>query len=264
MQVVSLFIYPVKSLRGVPVDVMKLDDFGPESDRRWMLVDASNSFVTQRTHPALALIDLAISDGGLLSVSVPGGGAGERLFPGGQEIRVRVWNDWVLAREAEEGASRLVSDYLGEEVRFVYMPDSTVRRVDTQRVFEERRVGFADGFPFLIVNQASLDDLNQKLDTPVDIRHFRPNIVVSGETPWQEDGWVELAVGQVPFRLVKPCSRCVMTTVDPERGVKSANLEPLRTLGRFRRTPDGVMFGMNAIHNGSPGQIAVGDPVSFV
>ncbi|WP_375176813.1 MOSC domain-containing protein [Marinobacter mobilis] len=263
MQIQSLFIYPVKSLRGIAVDTMQLDDFGPRADRRWMLVDSVNGFVTQRTHPTLANIGLEMSASGELEIAVPGS-APEVLRPGTVEVRVRVWQDWVVALEAEQGASQRVSDYLGQEVRFVYMPETTFRRVDTKRVFEERRVGFADGFPFLIVSEASLNDLNARLEESVDIRRFRPNIVVSGAEPWQEDRWAELQVGGLLFRLVKPCSRCVMTTVNPDTGAKAGNLEPLRTLGHFRRTPDGVMFGMNAVHNGEPGQIAVGDPITII
>lgn len=263
MKIQSLFIYPVKSLRGIAVDTMRLDDFGPEADRRWMLVDSDNCFVTQRTHPALANIDLEVSGSGELLITVPGC-APEVLRTGGVERRVRVWRDWVMAVEAEQGASQCVSGYLGQEVRFVYMPESTFRRVDTQRVAEERRVGFADGFPFLIATEASLLDLNGRLEQAVDIRRFRPNIVVSGAEPWQEDQWTGLRIGELPFRVVKPCSRCVMTTVDPDTGVKAGDLEPLRTLGHFRRTPDGVMFGVNAVHNGEPGQIAVGDPITII
>lgn len=261
MRIQSLFVYPVKSLRGIALDSMQLDDFGPVADRRWMLVDVEGQFITQRSHPALANIRTSLQHGDVL-IEIPGHPAAV-LRVSSAERRVRVWRDWVLAQDAESGPSELVSEYLGESVRFVYMPDATFRRVDAERVAEERRVGFADGFPFLIVNKASLDDLNQRLDSPVDIRRFRPNIVVSGETPWQEDEWRELRIGQIPFRLVKPCSRCVMTTVDPDRGVKVDNLEPLRTLGRFRRTPDGVMFGMNAVHSGNQGQIAVGDPITI-
>lgn len=142
------------------------------------------------------------------------------------------------------------------------MPEETFRRVDASRVTEYRRVSFADGFPFLITNLASLEELNSRLDSAIDMRRFRPNIVVEGAGAWDEDNWTSARIGETAFTLVKPCSRCVMTTVDPDQGVKSVDLQPLRMLGTYRRTSDGVIFGMNAIHE-SDGTIRVGDPITL-
>jgi uncharacterized protein YcbX len=141
------------------------------------------------------------------------------------------------------------------------MPDSSFRRVDAGRVDEYRRVGFADGFPFLVTNTASLAELNTRLAAPVEMRRFRPNIVVEGAEAWDEDHWQSLSIGDNHLSIVKPCSRCVMTTVDPAKGQKDAASQPLRTLSGYRRTQEGVIFGQNAIHE-SPGIIRVGDPVS--
>ena len=262
MRVESLFVYPVKSLRGIPVQEMALDDFGPALDRRWMIVDQENQFVTQRTHPQLAGIGTELIEGRVW-IEVPGQGRFE-LRAGAAEKRVRVWQDWVKARIAEPGPSEAVSAFCGASFEFVYMPESTFRRVDSNWVTECRRVGFADGFPFLIVNQASLEDLNERLEVPVDIRRFRPNIVVSGPEPWAEDRWRNLSIGDLSFTLPKPCSRCVMTTVDPDRGIKAPDAQPLRTLGQFRRTADGVMFGVNALHDGQAATIRLGDAVEIV
>ncbi len=258
MRVHALYLYPVKSLAGIPVSSFSLDDFGPQGDRRWMIVDADRQFVTQRDHPELAMVATSV-DGDCVTVTIPGEGS----FPlraTADEARVRVWQDWVKAVSGEPTASAALSRYCGTEVRFVYMPDETYRRVDAGRVTEMRRVAFADGFPLLVTNLSSLEELNSRLDSPVEMIRFRPNIVVEGAGAWQEDHWHELQIADQRFSLVKPCTRCVMTTVDPLTGTKAASLQPLRTLGQYRRTEDGVIFGMNGIHE-TPGRIRVGDPV---
>ena len=258
MRVHSLYIYPVKSLAGIPVPFFDKDDFGPAGDRRWMIVDSDRRFVTQRDYPMLARVHTAL-EGDCVRVSIPGEGD-YLLQPGEEEVRVLVWRDWVKAVYSSAEASEALSRFCGVDFHFVYMPDTSFRRVDAGRVTEERRVSFADGFPFLVTNLASLDELNSRLETPVEIRRFRPNIVVEGAAAWSEDDWRQLLIGEQVFSLVKPCSRCVMTTVDPDTGKKGSDLQPLRTLGQYRRTVDGVIFGMNAIHE-APGTVRVGDPV---
>ena len=261
MQVHGLFIYPVKSLAGIAVNEVALDDFGPAFDRRWMIVDAAGRFVTQRDYPQLARIATAV-EGNRVTVQIPDAGT-YPLLAGDELLPVVVWRDQVAAIAEIGDASAALSAFCGEAFRFVYMPQSTFRRVDPERVPENRRVGFADGFPLLITNTASLDDLNARLAAPVDMRHFRPNIVIAGAEPWAEDRWSVLTVGELPLHLVKPCSRCVMTTVDPDTGIKAADMQPLRTLGQFRRTTDGVMFGINAVHD-RQGVLKLGDPVTVI
>ncbi|MBW0146028.1 MOSC domain-containing protein [Marinobacter arenosus] len=260
MKVHSLWVYPVKSLAGIPVDEFALDDFGPVGDRRWMIIDADRQFVTQRNHPELARIGV-FRRGDDVEVAIPGQGR-YTLCPSGESLRALVWRDWTQAIVGQAEASEALSQFCGKALRFVYMPDDSFRRVDAARVRDLRRVSFADGFPLLITNLASLEELNGRLDKPVEMRRFRPNIVVEGATPWAEDHWRGLRVGECEFDLVKPCSRCVMTTVDPDSGVKDAAVQPLRTLSKYRRTDDGVMFGMNAIHE-SEGWVRVGDPVKI-
>ncbi|MCK7551811.1 MOSC domain-containing protein [Marinobacter goseongensis] len=258
MRVHALYLYPVKSLAGIPVSSFGLDNFGPRGDRRWMIVDADDQFVTQRDHPELATVTTSI-DGDCVTVTIPG----EGRFPlqaTANETRARIWQDWVKALLGEPVASAALSRFCGTDLRFVYMPDETFRRVDAGRVTDIRRVGFADGFPLLVANLLSLEELNTRLETPVEMIRFRPNIVIEGAGAWQEDHWHELQIADQRVRLVKPCSRCVMTTVDPLTGTKAASLQPLRTLGQYRRTEDGVIFGMNGIHE-TPGRISVGDPV---
>jgi len=259
MKVHSLFVYPVKSLSGIEVQSFDTDDFGPAGDRRWMIVDDDNRFVTQREHPELARVSTSLN-GGNVVVDIPAEGTFS-LIPTDSEVRVLVWRDWVKAVIGRPEANEALSRFCGKSVRLVYMPDSSFRRVDAGRVDEYRRVGFADGFPFLITNTASLAELNGRLDAPVEMRRFRPNIVLEGAQAWEEDAWRQLIIGDSRFSIVKPCSRCVMTTVDPNTGTKDDALQPLRTLSRYRRTGDGVIFGQNAIHQ-SPGSIRVDDPVT--
>lgn len=261
MRIHSLYVYPVKSLAGIQVDSFDMDDFGPEGDRRWMIVDEQRHFVTQRNYPQLARIQASFS-GNRVKVDIPGEGVFE-LTPTDETVPVLVWRDWVKGRVGESAANHALSRFCGHAFRFVYMPDDTFRRVDADRVGEYRRVGFADGFPFLITNLASLEELNGRLEQAVEMRRFRPNIVVEGAGPWVEDEWRELQIGDRRFHLVKPCSRCIMTTVDPDRGVKDPSAQPLRTLTGYRRTADGVIFGVNAIHD-RPGNVRVGDPVSII
>lgn len=259
MKVHSLWIYPVKSLSGIPVQAFELDDFGPVNDRRWMIIDEDRRFLTQRTNPGLARIGTRIHSG-RVEVSIPSEGA-FTLSPTDETLQALVWRDWVKARAGENAANEALSRYCGQPLRFVYMPESSFRRVDAARVQDLRRVSFADGFPLLITSLMSLEELNGRLESPVEMRRFRPNVVVEGAEPWSEDTWREVTVGDVRLSLVKPCFRCVMTTVDPDTGVKDSATQPLRTLAGYRRTEGGVVFGTNAIHE-TPGQIAVGHAVT--
>ncbi|WP_100640267.1 MOSC domain-containing protein [Marinobacter salexigens] len=261
MKVHSLYVYPVKSLAGIQVPYFEIDDFGPKGDRRWMIVDGERRFVTQREIPGMARITTSFT-GDAVSVHIPGEGD-FILQQTDQELRVLVWRDWVKAVEGEASASAALSRFCGKELRFVYMPDSSFRRVDAGRVTEYRRVGFADGFPFLITNLASLNELSSRLDASVDMRRFRPNIVIHGPAPWQEDHWHALEIGETRFDIVKPSSRCIVTTVDPDTGVKDPGMQPLRELSGYRRAPDGVIFGQNAIHE-SPGVVHLDDSVTVI
>lgn len=261
MNVQALWVYPVKSLAGIQVQSFELDDFGPAGDRRWMIIDDDRHFVTQRKYPELARIKTSFVDGRVI-VDIPGEGRFP-LISTVEDVRVQVWRDWALARIGSADASEALSRYCGQAFRFVFMPDDSFRQVDVARVSDRRRVSFADGFPFLITNSSSLDDLNYRLEQPVEMRRFRPNIVLDGAQAWSEDDWRALDIGGIRFSVVKPCSRCVMTTVDPDAGTKDPGVQPLRTLTGFRKTEEGVIFGMNAIHE-SAGMVRVGDTVSII
>ncbi|MDX1635908.1 MAG: MOSC domain-containing protein [Marinobacter sp.] len=261
MQIQSLFLYPVKSLAGIEVDSLALDEFGPAGDRRWMITDPLGRFMTQRDYPQLARVAVSVDSEGVVTLRIPDEGS-HTLIRSGATRNVMVWDDWLAAQRAEPGPAEALGRFLDMEVDLVYVPDDTFRPVDRVWVRERRRVGFADGYPFLVVNQASLDELNTRLQQPVEMRRFRPNIVVSGASAWAEDTWPALTSNNVRLELVKPCSRCVMTTVDPDLGVKAPDQQPLRTLGQYRRLPGGVIFGMNAIHTGD-GPLEVGQPVTL-
>lgn len=255
----GLYVYPIKGARGIRLDAAAVTDRGLEHDRRFMVVDAGGDFITQRTHPSLSQVAVHVR-GDELAVEAPGAGAlAVPLRPRtGEHRRVRVWGDLCDALSLGEQASRFFERVLGVPSELVYMPDGSVRRVDPDRAPGGEKVGFADSFPFLLVSQASLDDLNTRLDTPVPMNRFRPNLVVEGCGPFAEDSWDTFAVGEVVFQAVKPCSRCAVVTIDQATGIKGK--EPLATLARFRTEGKEVLFGQNLIHRGH-GVLRVGDPL---
>lgn len=273
----GLFTYPVKSLRGISKDEFTVDDFGFAFDRRFMLIDDDNKFVTQRTHPKLSLVSVRLisnpdnlldaieltikdSDSEPLSRTV----FPMVLFEGNMSnnCEVSVWADVVLSKVLDSVYTEKLSQFLGVNVRLSFMPNSSFRQIDREFFSEDKRVSFADGYPFLLTSEASLIDLNSRLEQPVSMRNFRPNIVISGGiSAYAEDVWQRVTIGDIAFELVKPCSRCVMTTVS-ERGIKSDNREPLKTLSQYRRNEFGICFGQNLVHL-SKGTIRVGDLVSF-
>lgn len=259
MHVHSLWIYPVKSLAGIAVNEFELDEFGPAGDRRWMIIDDDGIFVTQRANPELARIGVSLEQGSV-QLEIPGQGQ-FTLSPTEERAETQVWRDRTTAQLAQSGANEALSRFCARSLRFAFMPPTSFRRVDPERVPQQRRVSFADGFPLLVTNLASLDDLNSRLEQPVEMRRFRPNVVIEGGEAWAEDHWSALELDGCRLTMAKPCSRCVLTTVDPDRGIKDPATQPLRTLSTFRRTDDGVIFGMNAIHD-SLGRIRIGDAVT--
>jgi uncharacterized protein YcbX len=257
----ALYIYPVKSCRGIQVSAWRVAERGFVADRRWMIVDGAGRFVTQRERAELALVHSLIS-GDALQLSAPG------LSPlslplaheAGELCAVSVWRDQAMAAIHEPG-SAWFSAYLGAPHSLVYMPESQRRQVNPERARLGDIVSFADGYPFLLISEASLADLNSRLDTPLAMQRFRPNIVVSGCEPYAEDGYARVRLGEISFRGVKRCERCVITCIDPETAERGR--EPLRTLAQYRLEEQKVWFGMNLIHDG-PGLLRVGDSVEIV
>ena len=213
-----------------------------------MVVDADGQFLTQREHPEFCLLRVHLQHKSM-SVSHVNGELPTLVIPmaptGDEWIRAKVWNSTVKALEASPEASEALSQWLGRAVRLVYMPDESQRICNPRVVQGIERVGFADGYPYLLIGQGSLDELNSRLAHPVPMDRFRPNLVVEGSLPFAEDGWSRVRIGEAVFRLVKPCARCVITTVDQTTGGKGK--EPLATLASYRTQGGKVMFGQNLI-----------------
>ncbi len=275
IRLVSIHVYPLKSARGLPLTEAELDERGLAGDRRWMVVDERGDFLTQRTLPAMCLIDVEVLPDGLV-LRAPEREPLRLAQPADVEAaarRVRVWDDVCDALSAGAEAAAWISAFLGVRAEIVHLPDRARRLVDPRYApggrlasgeLAEHRVGFADGFPLLLASEASLADLEARIAVAsgapagLSMQRFRPNLVVSGAAAFEEDTWDEIAVGGVPFAVVKPCSRCSITTVDPERGTRG--VEPLATLARYREAGGKVLFGQNLVHLGR-GRLRVGDAV---
>ncbi len=257
----DLYVYPIKSCGGIAVDEWEVDERGLRHDRRWMLVDETGCFISQRELPRMALIKVRIESGGLV-VDAPGMPSLQVPFrppDGSKPLLVRVWDDLVEGQTVDD--YRWFSEFLEVGCKLVYLPDESVRPVDPAYAEPGDRVSLADGFPFLLVSEASLADLNARLEQSLPMNRFRPNLVVRGCEPFAEDGWRGVRIARVTFRVVKPCARCTITTVDQESATKGK--EPLRTLARFRRAGNKVLFGQNLIHD-KTGTLRVGDPVEIL
>jgi len=255
----ELYIHPLKSAASVSVKKATLDNLGFEGDRRWMLTDANGDFLSQRQLPEMCLIDAKIN-ADTLSVSVPGKGAISVSANLNHVRQVMVWGDNCRAFDAGELAASYLSEFLKTPCRLVCFPADEKRQVDLNYAKPGVLTGFSDGFPLLIISQASLDDLNKRLDTPVSMTRFRPNIVVSGCEAYAEDEWKHIIVGGIEMQIVKPCSRCSIPSVDPVTAVRS--LEPVKTLREYRMKDSKVYFGQNVIAN-STGVLEVGMSVEI-
>lgn len=258
MKVSGLYVYPIKACGGIALSEVELVERGFAHDRRYMLVDRAGTFVTQRDVAKLALVRTQLA-GDQLHVDAPG--QAQLRLPltamDGELVKVRVWGDWGNAL-CEARGSQWFSELLSDAVRLVYMPESERRSVNPARARPGDIVSFADGYPLLLISEASLDDLNRRLPAPIGMQRFRPNIVISGAAPYAEDDFSELAIGGLSFRAVKRCDRCVVTTIDPETVERGP--EPLKTLAGYRRWDGAVWFGMNLIHDGR-GKLRLGDPL---
>jgi len=262
VRVTGITIYPIKSTAGIAVDTSAVEAQGLAMDRRWMVVDASGECLTGREFPILTQVRTRMEADGL-AVNAPGMEEMRISHPAASASTrpVRVWDDECRAQTALPAVDAWFSGLLGTRCHLVYMGDTTQRPVEFEYSRPGDRVSFADGYPLLLISEASLQNLDARLPWDVSMDRFRPNIVVSGCGPFDEDRWRNIRIGETPFDGVKNCARCVLTTVDPDTGEKHPQLEPLRTLGSYRRGAGGVLFGQNLIPRGS-GTVSVGDVVS--
>lgn len=259
----TIHVYPVKSCTPLTPREAMVEARGLVGDRRWMITDAGGHFLTGRQHPRLTLIR-AEPDGDALVLDAPASPS-LRLTPplAASRIATTVWKSTVQALVASAEADAWISAFLGLPARFVFMDTDCVRAVNPDYGRPGDEVSFADGYPLMLISQASLDALNAKLAVPLPMLRFRPSIVVAGTRPHAEDDWKRIRVGTVEFDVVKPCARCVFTTVDFARGEFDPSGEPLRTLAGYRRSDTGILFGQNLIPRRS-GLLRVGDPVAVL
>jgi uncharacterized protein YcbX len=258
LKLTNIYIYPIKSLGGIEVTESKAQERGLQYDRRWMLVDSSGVFMSQRKVSKMALLQTAIVDE-MLHVHAPDGSLLEIPLSGSYDkvMEVSVWDDTCAGYEVGEAYNQWFSDQLGTDCRLIYMGEQE-RFANPASVRNKETVSFADGYQYLIAGQSSLDDLNTKLDDPVPMNRFRPNLVFSGGTPFEEDDWGDFNIGDVEFYAIKPCARCIVVTIDQQTGLKTR--EPLTTMAKFRKRDNKIYFGLNACVVGD-GVIRVGDAV---
>ena len=261
----SLFIYPVKSCRRVETETATVEPRGLAGDRRWVVTDPEGRMYTQRDLPRMALVRAAYSLDDRLLLSAPGLPDLEvsppRRSEGAATAEVSVWSFLGPAAWAGAEADAWLSRALEQPSRLAHMDDTSVRAVNPDFGRTDDRVSFADGYPLLLATTASLAALNASIaemgGESVPMTRFRPNVVIEGTEPWAEDHWKRVQIGGQGFRVAKPCGRCIMTTVDPERGVLTGQ-QPLKALRKHRRSGKAALFGMNLIPD-TVGPLTVGD-----
>ncbi len=255
-------IYPIKSLGGISLQSSLVEERGLQYDRRWMLVDEQNKFITQRLHPKMALLKVEINNDLLTIKHKQNKLSPLNLLPlpyDDEEINVQIWKDNVTAIKYNHDVNDWFTEAIGFKCCLVYMPDSTKRKVDPKYA-KNKMVSFADGYPFLIIGEESLNDLNKRLKEPLPMTCFRTNFVFGGGKPFDEDNWKTIKIGDVVFHSAKSCPRCVITTIDQNTGTKGK--EPLKTLATFRQIDNKVMFGMNLVADGTR-KVNVGDEITI-
>lgn len=264
-------IYPIKSLGGVSLNESAVEKEGLRFDRRMMLVDDKGKFLSQREFPQMATLKTALAQDGI-NVETK---TGEKIFvpfadAAGEKTRVSVWASKSIKAEIfDEKTNQFFSDVLQSNCRLVRMTGETKRIVSpfyAVRKYEDT-LSFADGYPLLLIGESSLTDLNSRLENAVPMNRFRPNIVIKNAEPFAEDNWKKIRIGDCVFHIVKPCARCVMTTINQETGI-SEGKEPLKTLAKYRLVKRGgeskINFGQNLIPENVGTSIKIGDSVEIL
>lgn len=265
MKISEINVYPIKSLGGVSVEKTVVEARGLRYDRRWMLVDEKNNFLTQREHPLMAKFRVRIAED-YLRIRIDDSEKSVPFDPQTNETAsVKIWQSRCRAKFYHSEINDWFSRALRMKCRLVFMPDATRRIVSpfyAVRKYEDT-VSFADGYPVLLIGEKSLDDLNSRLENPISMNRFRPNLVVSGAEPFAEDDWKTIKIGNAIFHVVKPCARCVVTTIDQETGIIDEK-EPLKTLATYRLKNQKILFGQNLIADNVGEMIKVGDNVEIL
>jgi len=259
MFVSQLYIYPLKSAKGLAVDAFELTRRGPLFDRQWMAVTLQGKFLTQRQYPKMCLIETSLQND-RLQLAAPS--MSSILVADSQmPSEVTVWKDTVRAKDCGDDVADWLSSYMGKPCRLVEMPADSQRLVDQDYATDGETVGFADGYPLMLVSQASLDSFNSKLDHVIGIERFRPNIVIDGCDAYAEDDWRDVQIGDIPMSLVKPCSRCIIPSIDPLTGEKQMLVN--QALLKYRRRERSTYFGQNVLHR-DVGTLQLGDKLRLL
>lgn len=263
LQVSELFIYPIKSLGGIALNTAEVTDRGLKYDRRWMLIDDNNRFISQREFAKMALLCVSIESDGLrvtytpdqLSILIP-------FKPQtNNTVQVTVWDDTCEGTLVNPEIDAWFTQVLGMGARLIYMTEDSLRAVDPRYARQQEVTSFADGYPFLLIGQASLDELNTRLQNHIKMDRFRPNIVFTGGEPYAEDVMPHININGIDFFGVKRCARCVMITIDQQSAAK--NVEPMKILAGYRAQKNKIFFGQNLLHSGR-GSISVGDTLNVL
>lgn len=260
----SIYIYPIKSIAGISIEKAVVEERGLQYDRRWMLIDENNEMITQRKFHNMALFRMELVHKHMIlrqsskiseTIKIP------LQIHDGKSLEASVWNDQVKMVWPQLTADEWFSDILKTPCRLVYMPDDSPRQVDPKYVSKSMNTSLSDGYPFLLANTTSLKDVSQKSGIKPEMGRFRPNLVVETSEPFEEDSWKSIAIGNISFRLVKPCARCIMVTIDQNTG--KAGKEPLKSMSAYRKVNNRIIFGQNAIAE-RYGKISVGDELKIL
>jgi uncharacterized protein YcbX len=263
LQITELYIYPIKSLGGIKLDSAIVTDRGLKYDRRWMLIDDNNRFISQREFAEMSLLKTSITDKFLVVTNTYNNTLiNIDLTPEKKDvITVGLWDDSCIAQPVSNEADAWFSEALNTNVRLVYMPDDSQRFIEADYAVDHEITSFSDAFPFLLIGQSSLNDLNRRLDSPLPINRFRPNIVFTGGKPYFEDIMDKFIVNGIAFNGVKLCARCNIITINQDNAASSK--EPTKTLATYRAKNKKIYFGQNLTHAGT-GTIAVGDELKLI
>ncbi|MDF0605705.1 MOSC domain-containing protein [Neisseriaceae bacterium TC5R-5] len=261
MQLINIFVHPLKSGRGIAYSQAFASRQGLLHDRAWLLATPDGNFITARTHPQLVLLETELIPGGLLLKMANKSAILAMTNCYQRQVRAQVWKDNFSAWHGDTQVDNWLSELMGEPCQLLWLGQHSQRLRGSAQ--DSYPVSFADGYPYLLVNQASLNDLNRQLKTPVTLRHFRPNLVVNAAYPWEEDEWKSIQIGNIIFDVAKPCTRCTFITINPDSAIISTDNEPLETLIKTHSLGDGVCFGLNLIPR-NEGILKLGDPVQIL